>query len=590
MRLVLISPAETDIYMKHSKKEARSFWFARLSLAMVAALTPKDVDVSIIDENLDDIDFNIDVDMVGITVMTAHAPRAYEISRKFRNRGVKVVLGGIHPTAVPNEALQNADTVVVGEAEGVWQNVIDDFKNGSLKKIYKSAKPCSLENLPHPRRDLLKIKSYNIGNTVQTTRGCPFSCEFCSVTDFFGRSYRQRPVDDVIKEVETIDSSFVAFVDDNIAGNPKYAKELFRKLAPLKIRWGSQASLTMTKDLEVMKLAEKSGCGGMFVGIETLSTDNLAQIKKTFNNVDKYEDAIKIFHDHGIAITASIIFGFDNDDEGVFERTIKFLEKNKVDVATFYILTPLPGTVWSKKLESEGRIIERDWGKYNGGHVLFKPKNISPERLQEGYWWAFQQFYSIPSIAKRLLHFEQNRFLSTLFLNVGFRRMVNRFPEGKLSPLSGLLTNLNKTIPTTATENLIPHAIEIVKDRAQEAMGKIDYFLKVQIKKNEKLQALLIDLEGVLDNITAKRLRKKILMAVKKGRLDIGLDFKNVRYINPAALNIIFNKKIGSILEKYGIKIRLYNIEASVRENILELVGEMKSYFEICETAPAAAA
>jgi len=168
--------------------------------------------------------------------------------------------------------------------------------------------------------------------------------------------------------------------------------------------------------------------------------------------------------------------------------------------------------------------------------------------------------------------------------------MVNRFPEGKLSPLSGLLTNLNKTIPTTATENLIPHAIEIVKDRAQEAMGKIDYFLKVQIKKNEKLQALLIDLEGVLDNITAKRLRKKILMAVKKGRLDIGLDFKNVRYINPAALNIIFNKKIGSILEKYGIKIRLYNIEASVRENILELVGEMKSYFEICETAPAAAA
>ena len=528
--------------------------------------------------------------MVGITVMTAHAPRAYEISREFRNRGVKVVLGGIHPTAMPNEALQNADTVVVGEAEGVWQNVIDDFKIGSLKKIYKAAKPCSLENLPHPRRDLLKIKSYNVGNTVQTTRGCPFSCEFCSVTDFFGRSYRQRPVDDVIKEVETIDSSFVAFVDDNIAGNPKYAKELFRKLAPLKIRWGSQASLTMTKDLEVMKLAEKSGCGGMFVGIETLSTDNLAQIKKTFNNVDKYEDAIKIFHDHGIAITASIIFGFDNDDEGVFERTIKFLEKNKVDVATFYILTPLPGTVWSKKMESEGRIIERDWGKYNGGHVLFKPKNISPERLQEGYWWAFQQFYSIPSIAKRLLHFEQNRFLSTLFLNVGFRRMVNRFPEGKLSPLSGLLTNLNKTIPTTATENLIPHAIEIVKDRAQEAMGKIDYFLKVQIKKNEKLQALLIDLEGVLDNITAKRLRKKILMAVKKGRLDIGLDFKNVRYINPAALNIIFNKKIGSILEKYGIKIRLYNIEASVRENILELVGEMKSYFEICETAPAAAA
>jgi len=446
------------------------------------------------------------------------------------------------------------------------------------------AKPCSLENLPHPRRDLLKIKSYNVGNTVQTTRGCPFSCEFCSVTDFFGRSYRQRPVDDVIKEVEAIDSRFIAFVDDNIAGNPKYAKELFRRLTPLKKKWGSQASLTMTKDPELMKLAEKSGCDGMFVGIETLSTDNLVQIKKTFNNVDKYEDAIKKFHDHGIAITASI--GFDNDDEGVFERTLKFLEKNKVDVATFYILTPLPGTVWSKKLEAEGRIIERDWGKYNGGHVLFKPKNISPERLQEGYWWAFQQFYSISSVAKRLFHFEQNRFLSTLFLNIGFRRMVNRLPEGRLSPLSNLLTTLNKTIPTTPTENLIPHAIEIVKDRAQEAMDKIDYFLKVQIKKNEKLQTLLIDLEGVLDKITANTLRKKVVRAIKEGRLDIGLNFKNVSYINPAALNILFNKRIASVLEKYGIKIRLYNIEASIRENILELVGEMNLHFEICEAVP----
>ncbi|MEK7846111.1 MAG: STAS domain-containing protein, partial [Nitrospinota bacterium] len=244
------------------------------------------------------------------------------------------------------------------------------------------------------------------------------------------------------------------------------------------------------------------------------------------------------------------------------------------------------GTVWSKKMESEGRIIERDWGKYNGGHVLFKPKNISPERLQEGYWWAFQQFYSISSVAKRLFHFEQNRFLSTLFLNIGFKRMVNRLPEGRLSPLSNLLTTINKTIPTTPNENLIPHAIEIVKDRAQEAMDKIDYFLKVQIKKNEKLQTLLIDLEGVLDKITAKTLRKKIVTAIKKGRLDIGLNFKNVSYINPAALNIIFNKKIGSILEKYGIKIRLYNIEASIRENILELVGEMNLHFEICEAAP----
>ncbi len=590
MKLVLISPAETDIYMKHSKSEARSFWFARLSLAMVAALTPKDIDVSIIDENIDNVDFEADVDMVGISVMTAHAPRAYEISRKFRERGVKVVLGGIHPTAVPDEAMQHADTVVAGEAEGVWQDVIEDFKRGSLKKLYRSGKPASLIDLPHPRRDLLNIKAYNIGNTVQTTRGCPFSCEFCSVTDFFGRGYRQRPVDEVIKEVELINAKFVAFVDDNIAGNPKYAKELFRRLTPLKKDWGSQASLTMTKDPELLKLAQESGCTGMFVGIETLSPDNLAQINKTFNKVENYEDAIKKFHDHGISITASIIFGFDNDDEGVFERTIRFLEKNKVDLATFYILTPLPATVWSKKLEAEGRIIERDWAKYNGGHVLFKPKNISPERLQEGYWWAFHQFYSIPSVAKRVFNFEQPNLLNTLLLNVGFRRMVKRvIPEGRLSPLSGLLSRLNKTIPTTPTENLIPHAIEIVKDRANDAIGKIDHFLKVKIRKNEKLQTLLIDLDGVLDKITAKRLRKKILKAVNEGRLDIGLDFKNVSYITPAALSILFDKKIGSVLEKYKIKIRLYNIEASIRGLVVELISGMNVYFEICETTPAIA-
>jgi anti-anti-sigma factor len=590
MKLVLISPAETDVYMKHSKSEARSFWFARLSLTMVAALTPKDVEVSIIDENIDDIDFEADVDMVGITVMTSHAPRAYEISKKFRERGVKVILGGIHPTAVPDEAMQHADAVVAGEAEGVWQDVIEDFKKGGLKKLYRAGKPASLINLPHPRRDLLNIKAYNIGNTVQTTRGCPFSCEFCSVTDFFGRGYRQRPADEVIKEVELIDARFVAFVDDNIAGNPKYAKELFRRLTPLKKEWGSQASLTMTKDPELLKLAQESGCKGMFVGIETLSTDNLAQINKTFNKVENYEDAIKKFHDHGISITASIIFGFDNDDEGVFERTIRFLEKNKVDLATFYILTPLPGTVWSKKLEAEGRIIERDWAKYNGGHVLFKPKNISPERLQEGYWWAFHQFYSISSVLKRAFNFEQPNLFNTLLLNAGFRRMVKRvIPEGGLSPLSGILSRLNKTIPTTPTENLIPHAIEIVKDRAHDAMDKIDHFLKVKIRKIEKLQTLLIDLEGVLDKITAKRLRKKILKAVNEGRIDIGLDFKNVSYITPTALKILFNRKIGSALEKHRIKIRLYNIEASTRGLVVELIGGMNVLFEICETTPAIA-
>ncbi|MBI5183265.1 MAG: B12-binding domain-containing radical SAM protein [Nitrospinae bacterium] len=401
MRLLLISPSEQDIYMKHSAKEARSFWFARLSLTMIAALTPPDVDVSIVDENLDDIDFEDNVDLVGITVMTAHAPRAYEISTRFRARGIKVVLGGIHPSVMSEEAIQHADAVVIGEAEDVWASLIEDFKRGGMKRFYKSSKPSDLVDLPIPRRYLLNKDAYNISSTVQTTRGCPFSCDFCSVTEFFGKRYRQRPIDEVIHEIEGIDDNFIAFVDDNIIGKPMYAKELFRRLAPLKFKWGGQASITMTHDLELMRLARESGCVGMYVGLESLSIESLAGVGKTFNNVDRYEEVIKRFHDNGIMVIASIIFGFDSDNEGIFEKTVRFLEKNKVEMATFYILTPLPGTVWANRLKSENRIISYDWSKYNGGHVLFKPKLMSLETLSEGYRWAYHHFYSIHTFSDK---------------------------------------------------------------------------------------------------------------------------------------------------------------------------------------------
>lgn len=564
MRLLLISPTELDMYMKHSTKEARSFWFARLSLTMVAALTPPDVEVSIVDENLEDINFEDNIDLVGISVMTAHAPRAYEISEQFRARGVKVVLGGIHPSAIPEEAIQHADAVVIGEAEGLWASLIEDFKTGRMKKLYKASKPCDLVDLPIPRRDLLKKGAYNIGSTVQTTRGCPFSCEFCSVTEFFGRGYRQRPIDEVIREIEGIDSNFIAFVDDNMIGNPKYAKELFRRMAPLKFQWGSQASITMARDLELLKLAKKSGCVGMYVGLESLSTDSLAGVGKTFNNVDKYEEAIKKFHDHGIMVIASIIFGFDSDNEGIFEKTVRFLEKNKIEMATFYILTPLPGTVWSKRLMSENRIINQDWSKYNGGHVLFKPKMMSPETLSEGYRWAYHQFYSIPSVARRLFRIH-DRIPQKFMLNWGFRRMIKKVPGGKLSPFSEILNKLQKTIPTLPTEDLIPHTIKVVKDKAHETAEKIDYFLKIKVQKSERLHAISIDLYGVLDKITAKKLRKKILLAFKKGKMDIVLNFKNVSYITPQALRVLFHKRIRKV-QKYGIKLRLLNLNSSIEE------------------------
>ncbi len=580
MKLLLVSPTEQDMYMKHSAKEARSFWFARLSLTMVAALTPPDVEISIVDENLENINFEDNTDLVGITVMTAHAPRAYEIAAQFRARGVKVILGGIHPSAMPEEAIQHADTVVIGEAEGVWASLIEDFKRGRMKTFYKASKPSDLVGLPNPRRDLLKKGAYNIGSTVQTTRGCPFSCEFCSVTEFFGRGYRQRPVDEVIREIEGIDGNFIAFVDDNMIGNPKYAKELFRRLAPLKFQWGSQASITMARDPELMKLAKESGCVGMYVGMESLSSESLAGVGKTFNNVEKYEEAIKKFHDHGIMVIASIIFGFDSDNEGIFEKTVRFLEKNKIEVATFYILTPLPGTVWTKKLISENRIISYDWSKYNGAHVLFKPRMMSPETLSEGYRWAYHQFYSIPSVARRLFRIH-DRIPQKLLLNWGFRRMAKKLPGGELSPFSEILNKLQKTIPTLPKEDLIPHTIKVVKDKAHETVEKIDYFLKIKVKKSEKFQAILIDLYGVLDKITAKRLRKKILLAFKKGKMDIVLNFKNVSHITPQALRVLFHKRIRRV-QRYGIKLRLWNLNSST-ENLLKDFGLESCYVRYIE-------
>ncbi len=407
--------------------------FPPLSLPLLAALTPPDVEVSLTDEMVSKVDFDKDVDLVGITVMTPAAPKAYEMSKEFRKRGVKVVLGGIHPSLMPEEAAQHADAVVIGEAEDVWKDVIEDAKKGKLKKFYHCSERPKLDKLPIPRRDLLKKRRYLTTNVVQTTRGCPFDCDFCAVTKFFGRTFRYRPVDDVIKELETIKGNRVLFVDDNITGNPRYAKELFERLIPLKIKWISQSSITIAKDEKLLSLASKSGCMGLFIGLESLSPENLEEMRKSkVNKVEEFETSIKKIQDHGLGIEGAFIFGFDGDDVSVFERTVEFAKKMKLAAAQFGILTPFPGTDLFDKLEKENRIIDRDWSKYTISNVVFLPKKMSVEALQNGSNWAWHEFYSYKSIFSRILTDFKKRWAFFIPINFSFRRMLSKMPRGRL--------------------------------------------------------------------------------------------------------------------------------------------------------------
>jgi len=397
MKLELIVPA-TQENLKRRKKALTP----PLGMATVAALTPPEVEVSLTDENVTTVDFEKEVDLVGITALTYTAHRAYQIADTFRARGVKVVMGGIHPSVMPEEASQHVDAVVVGEAEGIWPAVIDDFKENKLRRIYRQDKHPALTSLPIPRRDLYAKDAYYFRNTLWATRGCPYSCSFCSVSTVFGRKYRCRPVDEITKEIETLDrKKIIGFVDDNIAGNAKFAKELFRALIPYKIKWVTQCSVTIASDVELLKLAADSGCIELLIGFESLSPASLAAVGKKINVVDEYEDVIRKVHAYGIAIHGFFILGLDEDDVDIFERTLHFAQKMRLESAQFAWPVPYPGTALGESMDKAGRIVTKNWSQYES-NLVFEPKKMSKETLQQKRLWVWRKFYALPSIWRRL--------------------------------------------------------------------------------------------------------------------------------------------------------------------------------------------
>jgi len=450
MKLELISPknnpAENGRELWDSKFYSllygvNKYSSAFLALPTIAALTPEDIEVSITDENIEQINFDKDVDLVGVTCNTWLAPRAYEIADEFRKRGVTVVLGGIHPSMLPYEAIQHADAVVIGEAENVWRNLIEDFRKNKLQLFYKSSQLSKLENLPTPRWDLLKNGKY-FYHTIQTTRGCPYDCEFCTVKAMSGGKYRYKPVKDTIKEVETlldIEKKLFFFVDDNFIGNRKHTKELLRELISLKIVYFAQVSINLARDEKLLSLLAGSGCRKVIIGFESLVSDNLKQMEKDKSyKVEQYAEEIMRIQSSGIEIQGFFMFGYDFDDESVFEEMLEFINSSYLSEAVLSILTPLPGTRLFQRFDKEGRLLYNDWRKYDGRHVCFKPKLMSPGALQNGYNWAMQQVNSYEAIFKRLRGvwnlWNKNNVrlqdrISPIIVNLGINDVVRSFPE-----------------------------------------------------------------------------------------------------------------------------------------------------------------
>jgi radical SAM superfamily enzyme YgiQ (UPF0313 family) len=434
MKIKLICPTSYDFNNKLIKVNKATM--PPLSILYIAGLTPKEHDVKIVDECVQTIDFDEPVDLVGITSMTFTAKRAYQIADEFRKKNVKVIIGGIHASAVLEEALAYADTVVIGEADDLWETVLEDALNDELKSIYRSDQRPTLDNLPAPRFDLLDTAKYvrlpfrrSPNMPIQTARGCPFNCEFCSVSKFWGNKIRFRPVKDIVNEIALSKADTFFFTDDNFVANPQRTLELCEALIPLKIKYICQIDSLAFKNLEIIRALRKSGCFMAFVGFESINRSTLADISKSFNKPDNYPKLIRMLHTNKINVYASIILGFEKDNPQTAEETANFLIDHKVGLASFFRLTPLPGTRLYDQLDKKGFLIDKKWwlkrGEGTEALVKYPGNPYTGEQLTS---ISMKHFYSWKSIFKRLFPFKAF-YLDVLPFNYNSYKKVKAFSK-----------------------------------------------------------------------------------------------------------------------------------------------------------------
>jgi radical SAM superfamily enzyme YgiQ (UPF0313 family) len=417
MKILLISPSVAP-----EVKTPGGLMIPQLSLHILEGLTPPAHEVKILEEEMDNIYLEEECDLVGISCMTSNAPRAYALAQEFRKRGKTVVLGGVHPTLLFDEAIQHCDAVVVGEAENVWEQLLEDFQKGALQRRYHHP-TTSLDRYIHLKyRKASKKRLFNV-IPIMTTRGCPYRCDFCCVSDLYGSKIRHVPIENIVRDLAESRNRNYMFLDDNIIGEPRYAKALFQAIKPFGIKWVGQASVSFVHDTELMRLAAESGCAALFFGVESVSERQLRTMRKSIKNIKDLEEAIKRVKDLGIHFHASLVFGFDNDTKDIFPETLDFLERNRIGTASFNILTPYPGTQIYKQFIQEGRLLTTDWKYYDHSTVVFRPGNMSPYELQTGEIQVKKEFSRLTSIIRR---FPGNLSHPLLFLlmNLGIRKNV----------------------------------------------------------------------------------------------------------------------------------------------------------------------
>jgi radical SAM superfamily enzyme YgiQ (UPF0313 family) len=378
-----------------------------LPAAVIAGLTPKEVEIKFYDDRLETIPFDEPTDLAAISVETYTAKRAYQIASEYRRRHIPVVMGGFHAMLAPDEVAVYAEAVVIGEAEGVWAQVIDDARHGKLEKFYRQPVRPPLNGLK-PDRTIFRGKRYLPIGLVEAGRGCHFKCDFCAVQTVFEQTQSRRPIDDIIAELAGMkrqNKKFIFFVDDNITSNMGQAKAFFRALGPLKLRWVSQASINAAHDEEFLELLVESGCEGLLIGFESLNPENLKAMAKGFNTMKGgYETALANLRRYGIKLYVTFIFGYDLDTPDSFTETVEFAKRHRFFIGAFNHLTPFPGTPLYKRLEAEGRLLYEAWwldDHYSYNKIPFQPAQMSPEELQQGCLTARRSFYAIPSIIRR---------------------------------------------------------------------------------------------------------------------------------------------------------------------------------------------
>lgn len=443
MKILLISP-KGPLYRHRGGIFRRSLRYAPLTLTTLAALVPADLEaeITLVDEGIDDVDVTRPADLVGMTVITGTAPRAYALAAEFRRRGVPVVLGGPHVTLVPDDAAPHADAVVVGYAEDTWPRLLRDAAAGRLQRRYVQDPDLSLAGRPFPRRDLLPKSRFLTTDVFEATRACIHNCEFCVVPTAWGRRPFQKPVGEIVEDIRRTGARKLIFVDLNLIADKAYATALFEALIPLRVQWYGLSTVLLAADRPLLALAAQSGCRGLLIGFESIVSDNLRDASKPFNHPRDFAQVVDLLHRHRIAVYGCFVFGLDHDTPEVFARTAQFAIDAGIDLPRFAVVTPFPGTPLHARLAREGRILTRDWELYDGQHVVFQPARMSVAALQQGTERAWRQAYSWPAIARRLRRSPASPAVAVA-ANLGYRHYahnLHRFyncdwiVDGRLTP------------------------------------------------------------------------------------------------------------------------------------------------------------